>query len=326
VLHLLYARFWHKVLYDCGVVSTKEPFQRLVHQGMILGEMEFTGYKKSGDWISANIKDDYDNLERVKLDEEQVEKKGDDFVIKGTEIRVDAKAHKMSKSRGNVVNPDDIIDQYGADSMRLYEMFMGPLEQVKPWSTKDVDGVYRFLGRVWRLIINEDSGELNDSVTDGEPSKEQLKALHECIQKVTDDIEDLSFNTAISAMMIFINEANKWDNNPKTILEPFIKLLSPFAPHIAEELWHRLGHEDTIAYADWPEFNEEYLISDTQLYPIQVNGKVRGEINVPREKAMDKEYVLSEAKSEENVKRYLEEGDLVKEIFVPEQIVNLVVK
>jgi len=326
VLHLLYARFWHKVLYDCGVVSTKEPFQRLVHQGMILGEMEFTGYKKGGDWISANVKDDYDNLERVKLDEEQVEKKGDDFVIKGTEIRVDAKAHKMSKSRGNVVNPDDIIDRYGADSMRLYEMFMGPLEQVKPWSTKDVDGVYRFLGRVWRLIINEDSGELNNSVTDAEPSKEQLKTLHECIQKVTEDIQDLSFNTAISAMMIFINEANKWDEHPTSVLEPFIKLLSPFAPHISEELWHRLGNEETIAYEDWPEFNEEYLISDTQLYPIQVNGKVRGEINVPREKANDKEYVLSEAKSEENVKRYLEDGNLVKEIFVPEQIVNLVVK
>jgi leucyl-tRNA synthetase len=244
VLHLLYARFWHKVLYDCGVVSTKEPFQRLVHQGMILGEMEFTGYKKNGDWISSDIADDYDNLERVKLDEEQVEKKKDDFVIKGTEIRVNAKAHKMSKSRGNVVNPDDIIDQYGADSMRLYEMFMGPLEQVKPWSTQDVDGVYRFLGRVWRMIVDEESGKLNDSVVvDGEPSKEQLKTLHECIQKVTNDIQELSFNTAISAMMIFVNEANKWDERPKSILVPFIKLLSPFAPHISEELWHRLGNE-----------------------------------------------------------------------------------
>jgi leucyl-tRNA synthetase len=326
VLHLLYARFWHKVLYDCGVVSTKEPFQRLVHQGMILGEMEFTGYKKDGNWISADVADEVEDAERVKLSEEQVEKQGDNFVIKDTEITVDAKAHKMSKSRGNVVNPDDIVDQYGADSMRLYEMFMGPLEQVKPWSTKDVDGVYRFLGRVWRLMIDEESGELNESVTDVEPSKEQLKALHECIQKVSGDIEDLSFNTAISAMMIFINEANKWDQHPKSMLEPFIKLLSPFAPHIAEELWHKLGHDESIAYADWPEFNEEYLISDTQLYPIQVNGKVRGEINVPREKAKDKEFVLSEAKAEENVKKYLEDGNLVKEIFVPERIVNLVVK
>jgi leucyl-tRNA synthetase len=326
VLHLLYARFWHKVLYDCGVVSTKEPFQRLVHQGMILGEMEFTGFKSGGNWISSDAADEIEDVERVKLSEDQVEKKGDNFVIKGTEVTVDAKAHKMSKSRGNVVNPDDIVEQYGADSMRLYEMFMGPLEQVKPWSTQDVDGVYRFLGRVWRLMIDEDSGELNDSVMDADPSKEQLKVLHECIQKVTGDIEDLSFNTAISAMMIFINEANKWDEHPKAILEPFIKLLSPFAPHIAEELWSKLGHEESITYADWPEFNEEYLISDTQLYPIQVNGKVRGEIHVPREKAKDKEYVLSEAKAEDNVKKYLEDGNLVKEIFVPERIVNLVVK
>lgn len=326
VLHLLYARFWHKVLYDCGVVSTKEPFQRLVHQGMILGEMEFTGFKRDGNWISSDAADEVEDVERVKLSEDQVEKKGDNFVVKGTEITVDAKAHKMSKSRGNVVNPDDIVEQYGADSMRLYEMFMGPLEQVKPWSTKDVDGVYRFLGRVWRLMIDEDSGQLNDSVTDGDPSKEQLKVLHECIQKVTGDIEDLAFNTAISAMMIFINEANKWDTHPKSILEPFIKLLSPFAPHISEELWSKLGHDESIAYAEWPEFNEEHLISDTQLYPIQVNGKVRGEIHVPREKAKDKEFVLSQAKSEENVKKYLEGGNLVKEIFVPERIVNLVVK
>ncbi|GAA5520410.1 leucine--tRNA ligase [Aliifodinibius salicampi] len=335
VLHLLYARFWHKVLYDCGVVSTKEPFQRLVHQGMILGEMEFTGFKKDGKWIDyetvENLSDEELGgpgvyTEKVKLDKSDVEKRGDDFVIEGTDVTVDAKAHKMSKSRGNVVNPDDIVEQYGADSMRLYEMFMGPLEQVKPWSTKDVDGVYRFLSRVWRLIIDEKSGELNESVQDTEPSKEQLKALHKCIKKVTEDVEDLSFNTAISAMMIFINEANKWDEHPKALLESFMKLLSPFAPHISEELWSRLGHEQSIAYVDWPEFKEKYLISDTQMYPIQVNGKVRGEIYVPRDKAKDKEYVLSEAKAVENVERYLEEGKLVKEIFVPERIVNLVVK
>lgn len=326
VLHLLYARFWHKVLYDCGVVSTKEPFQRLVHQGMILGEMEFTGFKKDGKWIAADKADDVDNTKRIKLSEDQVEKEGDDFVIEGTDVTVDAKAHKMSKSRGNVVNPDDIVEQYGADSMRLYEMFMGPLEQVKPWSTQDVDGVYRFLSRVWRLIIDEKSGELNETVENTEPSKEQLKVLHKCIKKVTEDVEDLSFNTAISAMMIFINEANKWDKHPKTVLESFLKLLSPFAPHISEELWSRLGHEQSIAYVNWPEFKEEYLISDTQMYPIQVNGKVRGEIYVPRDKAKDKEYVLSEAKAVKNVERYLEEGKLVKEIFVPERIVNLVVK
>jgi leucyl-tRNA synthetase len=324
VLHLLYARFWHKVLYDCGLVSTKEPFQKLVHQGMILGEMEYTGFKKDGEWVAPDANEE--DLEAIKLVEDQVEKKGDYFVVKGTDIKVDSKAHKMSKSRGNVVNPDDIIDEYGADSMRLYEMFMGPLEQVKPWSTKDVDGVYRFLGRVWRLIIDEETGELNDSVVDSEASGEQLKALHECIQKVTSDVEELSFNTAISAMMIFVNEANKWEKHPKRTVEKFVKLLSPFAPHIAEELWQKLGHEESITYAEWPEFKEEHLVSDTQMYPIQVNGKMRGEIHVPRDKAKDKEHVLAEAKAVENVAKYLEGGELVKEIFVPERIVNLVVK
>ena len=326
VLHLLYARFWHKVLYDCGVVSTEEPFQRLVHQGMILGEMEYTGFKKGGKWISPDNLDQAENVKRVPLNENEVEKRNDHFVVKNTSVKVKAKAHKMSKSRGNVVNPDDVIEKYGADSMRLYEMFMGPLEQVKPWSTKDVDGVYRFLGRAWRLIVNEDRGELQDSVSDVTPTKPQLKALHECIQKVTGDIEELSFNTAISAMMIFVNEANKWEEHPLPVLESFVKLLAPFAPHISEELWHKMGHRESIAYQEWPEFKEEHLVSDTQLYPIQVNGKVRGEIHVPREKAKDKQYVLTEAKAEENVEKYLQEGELIKEIFVPERIVNLVVK
>lgn len=326
VLHLLYARFWHKVLYDCGVLKTKEPFQKLVHQGMILGEMEYTGYKYKGKWISADDIEELENVERVKLSESEVSKKGDDYVIKNTDFKIDAKAHKMSKSRGNVVNPDDIIDEYGADSMRLYEMFMGPLEQVKPWSTKDVDGVYRFLGRVWRLMIDEGSGMLLEAVNDDEPSKEQLKTLHECIGKVTDDIRELSFNTSISAMMIFVNEANKWETRPKSVLESFLKLLSPFAPHISEELWQKLDHSETIAYADWPEFEEKYLVSETITYPVQVNGKVRANIEVDTEKAKDKDFVLELAKADENVDRYLSEGNLVKEIFVPERIVNFVVK
>lgn len=274
VLHLLYARFWHKVLFDCGLVSTEEPFQKLVHQGMILGE--------NGD--------------------------------------------KMSKSRGNVVNPDDIINEYGADSMRLYEMFMGPLDQVKPWHSDDVDGVYRFLGRVWRLIIDEESGEVNGSITDIEPSPEQLKSLHECIKKVTKDIEGLSFNTAISAMMIFMNEAKNWDEKPKRIIESFIKLLSPFAPHIVEELWHKLGYEQTISYEPWPELNQEYLKNDVVNYPVQVNGKVRANIDVDSQQAKDKEAVLTLAKQHINVKKYLEAGEMVKEIFVPGRIISFVVK
>ncbi|MCP9290472.1 leucine--tRNA ligase [Gracilimonas sediminicola] len=308
VLHLLYARFWHKVLYDMGVVSTKEPFNKLVNQGMILGEMEFTGPDGN------------------KIAEDKVEKKGEGFVLKGTDTKVEARAHKMSKSRGNVINPDNIIAQYGADSLRLYEMFMGPLEQVKPWSTKGVEGVNRFLNRVWRLLVDEDSGEISAKVKDVEAEKKHLKPLHEAIKKVSEDIEGLRFNTAISALMIFVNEANGWDEIPLSVAEEFIQILNPFAPHITEELWRMLGHEDTLAYEGWPQFNEEYLKADSITYPVQVNGKVRADIEVDADKAKDKEYVLGLAKEEENVAKYLADGNLVKEIFVPGKIVNLVVK
>ena len=306
VLHLLYARFWHKVLFDLGMVSTKEPFQKLVNQGMILGEMEYTAQDGS------------------KIEEEAVEKRGDSFFRKGTDFKVEARAHKMSKSRGNMINPDHVIEQFGADSLRLYEMFMGPLEQVKPWSTKGVDGVNRFLNRTWRLILMEETGELK--TTDSKPTKKQLKVLHTVIKKVTEDIEEMRFNTAISAMMIFINEANGWDKVPVSLAKDFVKLLSPFAPHFSEELWNRLGESDSIAYATWPAFNEEYMKEDEIMYPVQVNGKVRADVFVPANEAKDKEFVLNLAKNEEKVAKYLEQGNLVKEIFVPGRIVNLVVK
>jgi leucyl-tRNA synthetase len=306
VLHLLYARFWHKVLFDLGIVSTKEPFQKLVNQGMILGEMEFTTPDGS------------------KLKEDQVEKKGDSFYQKGTDVKLDARAHKMSKSRGNVINPDNVIEQFGADSLRLYEMFMGPLEQVNPWSTKGVDGVNRFLNRAWRLLVDDETGELK--ITDQEPAKDQLKALHTAIKKVTEDIEALRFNTAISALMIFVNEANSWNGVPKSVASDFLLLLNPFAPHIAEELWTKLGNSGSMGYETWPKFNEEYLKEDEIMYPVQVNGKVRADIYVPSDKSKDKDFVLEMAKSEEKVKKYLDEGNLVKEIFVPGRIVNLVVK
>lgn len=308
VLHLLYARFWHKVLFDCGIVSTKEPFQKLVNQGMILGEMEFT------------------SQEGKKLSEEEVEKKGDTFVLKGTDTKVEARAHKMSKSRGNVINPDSVIEQFGADSLRLYEMFMGPLEQVKPWSTKGVEGVNRFLNRVWRLLIDDRSGEISSKVQDVEANKDQLKALHEAIKKVTEDIEGMRFNTGISALMIFVNEANQWDIIPRSIAEDFIKILSPYSPHISEEIWSLSGHKETLAYTSWPKFDESYLVADSISYPVQVNGKVRANIEVSADKATDKDYVLSLAKAEENVAKYLAEGKLVKEIFVPNRIINLVIK
>ncbi len=325
VLHLLYARFWHKVLYDCGVVSTKEPFQKLVHQGMILGEVEYTAYEKDGKIISAEEAAKTEGVKRVKLSENDVEKKGERFVMKGTEIMVDSKAHKMSKSRGNVINPDDVVEKYGADSLRLYEMFMGPLEQVKPWSTKGVEGVNRFLNRTWRLFFGENKEE-KINISEDNPSSEQLKVLHEAIKKVTEDIENMRFNTAISALMIFVNEANSWENVPRSVAEPFLILLSPFAPHIAEEIWNRLGHKQSLAHEDWPQFKEEFLVEESVEIPVQVNGKVRANITVPADKQKDKEFVIGLAKQQKNIIRYLDKTTIIKEIFVPGRIVNLVVK
>ena len=389
VLHLLYARFWHKVLYDIGVVSTKEPFQRLVNQGMILGEMEFVACKdKNGNYISADRAGTVDDLERVQLSEKEVEKRGDRFVIRGTDTAVDARAHKMSKSRGNVINPDDVVEQYGADALRLYEMFMGPLEQVKPWSMQGVEGVYRFLNRVWRLVMDDgESGgaaglhpavarTVNEDGSEAiEPTREQLKRLHETIKKVTEDIEGHRFNTAISALMIFTNEAMKWEARPASVLRTFVLLLSPFAPHLAEELWEQLdpvsagkqaaadqaasgqdasdqaasgqavsdqpasdqaasgqaasdqpAGSATLAYEPWPSYNEEFLKADSKTYAVQVNGKVRGQIQVPSDKANEKDYVLDKARAENGVAKHLSKGRVVKEIFVPGKIINFVVK
>jgi len=318
------------VLYDAGVISTEEPFETLVHQGIILGEMEYTVYRDAdGAPVSAEHVDDGvdtrtgNEVTTKKLDKEAVQKEGDNFVLKeDPSIRVDARSHKMSKSRGNVVNPDEVVDAYGADSLRLYEMFMGPLEQVKPWSTSDVEGVFRFLNRAWRLIAG-DSEDDGASVTDAEPTREQYRVLHETIQKVTGDIEDLSFNTAIAKMMEFVNAANKWDAMPQAIAEPFVLLLSPFAPHISEELWHRLGHEETLAYEDWPAVNESYLQREVVEMAVQVNGTVRGTIEVDADAEEDD--VLATAKAEDNVARYLDDKTIRREIYVPGRIINFVV-
>ncbi|GIW78889.1 MAG: leucine--tRNA ligase [Gemmatales bacterium] len=254
VLHLLYSRFWHKVLYDRGYVHTPEPFQKLVNQGMILGEMEYTAFRKNGQWVSATgdidtatgkDKNSGEVFEVVKLTEDDVEKKGDHFVLKANpDIRVDARAYKMSKSRGNVINPDQIVDKYGADSLRLYEMFMGPLEATKPWSMRGVEGVFRFLNRVWRLFVDEldERLTLSSSVQNVEIDKETLRVLHKTIQKVTVDTENMRFNTAIAAMMEFTNHLTRLKVRPRAALEKFVLLLSPYAPHLAEELWSLLGH------------------------------------------------------------------------------------
>jgi leucyl-tRNA synthetase len=274
VLHLLYSRFWHKVLFDRGHVSHPEPFNRLVNQGMILGE----------------------------------------------------NGEKMSKSRGNVVNPEKVVEQRGADALRLYEMFMGPLEQVKPWQTSGVEGVYRFLNRVWRMIVDDRSEavQLDAAVQSAEPTPEQLKMLHRTIKAVTDDIDRLAFNTAISRMMEFTNFMADQGTRPVSVLEQFVLLLSPFAPHLAEELWAALGHPQTLAYEPWPIANPSLLVEDTVEIPIQISGKLRGRIVVPT--GLDAAALEAAAKADEQVQKYLEGRTIIRVVCVPGRLVNFVVK
>ncbi|MFO0977525.1 MAG: leucine--tRNA ligase [Planctomycetaceae bacterium] len=279
VLHLLYSRFWHKVLFDRGHVTTPEPFQKLVNQGMILGEPDENG-----------------------------------------------KAEKMSKSRGNVINPDDIVRDYGADSLRLYEMFMGPLEQVKPWQMSGVEGVYRFLGRVWRMMIDDraEAVQLTSAVVDAEPTVEQQRVLHKTIKAVTDDIDRLAFNTAISRMMEFTNFMSNQEVRPKSVLSSFVLLLSPFAPHIAEELWAALGHTKTMAYEPWPQHDPAMLVEDSVEVPVQVNGKLRSKIVVPN--GIDAAELQRLAEADDSVRKHLEGKSVVKVIAVPGRLLNFVVK
>ena len=272
VLHLLYARFWHKVLFDLGLVSTSEPFAKLRNQGMILGENN----------------------------------------------------EKMSKSRGNVVNPDDVIADYGADSLRLFLMFLGPLERDKPWSTTGIEGVRRFLDRVWRLYFDDETDAFLPSVQDVAPGEEHLRILHRCVDAVTTMTSDLRFNTAISQMMVFVNEMNQQEVRPRAVLETFALLLAPYAPHLAEELWSRFGHEDTLAYAAWPQVDPQYLVADTVTVVVQVNGKLRDQIEVPAD--ADKDVVLAQARGAEKIATWLDGKQVVKEIYVPGKLVNLVVK
>ncbi|MCB9529871.1 MAG: leucine--tRNA ligase [Myxococcales bacterium] len=269
VLHLLYSRFWHKVLFDLGYVSTPEPFMRLVNQGMILGE---------------------DN-------------------------------QKMSKARGNVVNPDDVIRQYGADALRLFEMFMGPLEAVKPWKTSGVDGVRRFLDRLWRLVVDEETDNCLASGT--RISDDTRRALHRTIKKVTEDIEGLRFNTAIAAMMELVNLLTKNEERGREVLQPLVQLVAPFAPHIGEELWQRLGHTRTLAYEPWPSYDESLTVAAAVTYAVQVNGKVRGQVELPVD--VSKEAALAAARAEDNVARHLDGKTVRKEVFVPGRLINFVV-
>ncbi len=271
VLHLLYARFWHKVLYDLGLVSTPEPFMKLVNQGMILGE----------------------------------------------------DGEKMSKSRGNVINPDEIIDRFGADTFRMYEMFMGPLTRTKPWSTSSIDGIHRFLNRVWNLIVGS-NGQLKADIEDVKPDLKTLILLNKSIFKVTEDTENLHFNTAISQFMIFINEFSKLTTKPKSALEAFLQLLNPYAPHITEEIWKILGHTNELAYTKCPEYEEKYLVEDIVKIAVQINGKVRGAFDIGRDSEDD--VCISEAIELENVQRFLKGKIIVKQFVIKNRIVSFVVK
>jgi leucyl-tRNA synthetase len=296
VLHLLYARFWHKVLYDAGFVSTKEPFQKLINQGMILG----LSYRDSRGALVPN---------------DQVDMTSDGPVHKGTGEKLEEFPAKMSKSLKNVVNPDDVIGEYGADSMRLYEMFMGPLEATKPWNTKGVEGVFRFLKRAWRLITEFE-------IVDEPCDKDQLRVMHASIKKVTEDLDTFGFNTAISQMMIFVNEFFKSQKLPREAAETFVKLLAPFAPHVAEEMWEILGHADTIAYEPWPEFNEDFIkVAEVEVL-VQVLGKPKARLMMPAEASQDEMQKI--AMDNDDVKSAIEGKTIRKVICVPGRLINIV--
>ncbi|URE34600.1 Anticodon-binding domain of tRNA [Musa troglodytarum] len=304
VLHLLYARFWHKVLYDIGVVSTKEPFQCLINQGLILGEIEYTAFKdQEGRLVSAESVGITDNHFQERIPAEKYS-------------RLVARAYKMSKSRGNVINPDDVVSEYGADSLRLYEMFMGPLRDSKTWSTGGIEGVHRFLARTWRLIVGpplpDGSYNCGTIATDDEPTLDQLRSLHRCIAKVSEEIQETRFNTGISAMMEFVNAAYK----------PFVLLLSPFAPHMAEELWSRMGHQESLAYEQFPEAESEFLKDSNIVLPVQINGKTRGTILVDEACSEDDAFRL--ASEDEKLSKYISERMIKKRIFVPGRILNVI--
>ncbi len=331
VLHLLYARFWHKVLYELGIVSTAEPFQRLVHQGLILGELEFTLYKNklgealSYEWVSATHTDmrTGEAVQGYGISKDAVMKDGDYFVLKeDPTIRIEARAHKMSKSRGNVVSPDTVVQQYGADTLRLYEMFLGPLEASKPWSTQGIEGMSRFLKKVWRTYISE-SGGLRPKLKDGPEALEIQKLLQATIKKVSEDIEHLRFNTAISQLMICINAFAKQESLTKASLECYLQLLAPFAPHIAEELWSRLGNKPSISNAPWPTYEAAVLAESTFKLIVQVNGKMRAELCLDVD--MEPDLIIAEAKAHPKVAAALAGKVLKKEIYVPGKILNLVV-
>jgi leucyl-tRNA synthetase len=333
--HLLYARFWQKFLFDLGLVPVDEFAKKLINQGMILGTSAFVGRvegtqtfmsadtitTESIQWIHADVSfvNASDELDIEAFKSWREEFKNAEFITDNEGLfKVKREVEKMSKSKYNVVNPDAICKQYGADSLRLYEMFLGPLEQYKPWNTSGITGVHNFLKKLWKLYIGQDGLK----VTDDEPSKDQLKTLHKTIKKVTEDIENFSFNTSVSTFMIAVNELTAKGCDSRKILEPLLVLIAPYAPHIAEELWEQLGHKKSITTAEFPEFDASHLIESTKAYPISFNGKMRFTIELSLD--LSKEDIEAAVMGDEKTLAQLDGRTPKKVIVVPGKIVNIV--
>ena len=331
--HLIYSRFWNKFVYDLGLVVEDEPFRKLVNQGMIQGRSNFVyRIKDTNTFVSLGLKDQYDTtpihvdvniVYNDQLDLEafrawRPEYATADFILEDGKYICGWAVEKMSKSMYNVVNPDMIVERYGADTLRLYEMFLGPLEQSKPWDTNGIDGVHRFLRKLWGLYYSADGLR----VTDTPATKEELKSLHKLIRKVTQDVEQFSFNTSVAAFMICINELQGLKTSSREVLQPLLILLAPFAPHIAEELWHAIGEETTIVAAQWPEYDEKLLVEDSFKYPVSFNGKTRFTIELPREASQDE--IRAAVLSADEAQKWLEGKTPKKVIIVPGRIINIV--
>nr|WP_321405668.1 leucine--tRNA ligase [uncultured Carboxylicivirga sp.] len=332
--HLIYSRFWNKFLYDLGAVIKDEPYKKLINQGMIQGRSNFVyRLKGSNTFVSYNLRKDYDVTEihvdvnivrNDELDLEAFKKWSPDyanaeFILENGKYICGWAVEKMSKSMYNVVNPDDIIEEYGADTLRLYEMFLGPLEQSKPWDTNGIDGVHKFLKKTWRLFYNGDQLVVSDE----KATPDELKVLHRTIKKITDDVERFSFNTCVSAFMICVNDLNDLKCNKREILEPLLALLAPFAPHIAEELWSQLGNTTSVVDAQWPELIESHLVESTVTYPVSFNGKMRFKIDLPAD--MNPKEVEQAVLAHPTANKWIEGKTIRKIIVVPKKIINIVV-
>lgn len=334
--HLIYSRFWNKFLYDLGISAVEEPFQKLVNQGMIQGRSNFVyRIKDTNTFVSLNLKDQYDTtplhvdvniVSNDVLDTEafkawRPEYETAEFILEDGKYICGWAVEKMSKSMFNVVNPDMIVEKYGADTLRMYEMFLGPVEQSKPWDTNGIDGVHRFIKKFWSLFYDRNDNYL---VTDEPANKEELKSLHKLIKKVTGDIEQFSYNTSISAFMICVNELFAMKCSKKEILNQLTVTLAPFAPHVCEELWETLGNTGSVCDAQWPAYNEEYLVENTMNYTISFNGKARFNMEFPADAASNviQETVLADERSI----KWIDGKNIVKVIVVPKKIVNIVIK